>query len=146
MKNDPLFLLKIFPILCYCIHNINVLGLICFPCLRNIQKILKGRVTFWKLCRLVVCLVLIIPRFTLFWQPFSGRKVHLYACANVVFFLPAKTCLCWHSYRGDGFLVVIPKKRTGSIVAFFGKFPIHLYYVYTTAHALCFRFHMFIKK
>merc|ERR1711911_158747 len=33
-------------------------------------------------------------------------------------------------------MIVIPKRRTGSIEAFFGKFPIHLYYVYTTAHAL----------
>ena len=41
-------------------------------------------------------------------------------------------------------MVVIPKRRTGSIVAFFGKFPIHLYYINTTAHALFLRFHMFI--
>ena len=32
-------------------------------------------------------------------------------------------------HRSEGFLVVIPK-RTGSIVAFFGKFPLHLYYIY----------------
>ena len=72
--------------------------------------------------------------------------MHLYACASVAFFLPAQTRLRWNSYRGDGFLVLVPKKRTGSIVAFFGKFPIHLNYVYTTAHALCFRFHMFIME
>ena len=47
--------------------------------------------------------------------------MHLYACAGVIFF--------WHSYQGDVFLVVIPK-RTGSIVAFFfGKFPIHTMYI-----------------
>ena len=32
-------------------------------------------------------------------------------------------------------MIVIPKRRTGSIEAFFGKFPIHQYYVYTTVHA-----------
>ena len=35
---------------------------------------LKGQVTFLKLCLLVVCLALII------------YKMHLYACASVVFF------------------------------------------------------------
>ena len=47
---------------------------------------LKGQVTFLKLCLLVVCLALIIPRFFFYEQQFSGRKMHLYACASVVFF------------------------------------------------------------
>ena len=52
-----------------------------------------------KLCLLVVCLGLIIPRFTRFFfykNPFSGRKMHLDACVSVILFavvdmsMPAK--------------------------------------------------------
>ena len=58
-------------------------------------------------------------------------------------------------YRGDGFLVAIPKKQSSAL----GKFPIHQYYDHSTAYAIdcttsrttisgtcChFRFQIFIK-
>ena len=51
--------------------------------------------------------------------------MHLYACASVIFF--------WHSYQGDVFLVMIPK-RTGSIVGFFfASFPF-TYTMYMPQH------------
>ena len=67
-------------------------------------------------------------------------------CINIlvlyrVLFLEQTCLLREYCYRGYGFLVVIQKKdRIHSSV--FGKFPIHQYYAYTTAHALIFRFHV----
>ena len=46
---------------------------------------LKGQVTFLKLCLLVVCLVLIIPRFTLFFRP---KNAFICLCQRSLF-LPA---------------------------------------------------------
>ena len=72
--------------------------------------------------------------------------MHLYACASVAFFCQRRPVYAGTAIEGMVFWFQYQKKRTGSIVAFFGKFPIHLNYVYTTAHALCFRFHMFIME
>ena len=61
-------------------------------------------------------------------------------CINIlvlyrVLFLEQTCLLREYCYRGYGFLVVIQKKdRIHSSV--FGKFPIHQYYAYTTAHVL----------
>ena len=41
---------------------------------------LKGQVTFLKLCLLVVCLALIIPRFTLFWLTTVFRPKNAFIC------------------------------------------------------------------
>ena len=59
--------------------------------------------------------------------------MHLYACASVVFLGQRRPV-----YAGTAIEVMFfgsNKKRTGSIVAFFGKFPIHLYHMYIEAHA-----------
>ena len=64
------------------------------------------------------------------------------------FFLFLFSCLRQHSYRVVDFLVVIPQKKNKNRIhsSVFGKFPIHQYYVYTTAHVFFFKFHMFIKE
>ena len=81
--------------------------------------LLKGQVTFLKLCLLVVCLALIIPRFKLFWLTTVFRSKNAFIClCQHILFLP-QTGLCWHSYRGDVFLVVITKRRTGSTCPFY---------------------------
>ena len=43
-------------------------------------RLLKGQVTFLKLYLLVVCLALIIPRFTLFWWTTVFRPKYAFVC------------------------------------------------------------------
>ena len=58
--------------------------------------ILKGQVTFLKLCLLLVCLALIIPRFTLFWLSTVFRPKNAFIClCQRSLFLPAWTHLRW---------------------------------------------------
>ena len=90
---------------------------------------LKGQVTFLKLCLSVVCQALIIPRFTLFWWTTVFRPKNTFICL-------CQRSLRWHSYKRWWVFGSNTKKRTGSIVAFFGQFPIHLYHAHTRAHAL----------
>ena len=61
--------------------------------------------------------------------------MHLYACASVAFFCQRRPVYAGTAIEGMVFWFQYQKKRTGSIVAFFGKFPIHQYFVYTTVHA-----------
>ena len=62
-------------------------------------------------------LMLIIPRFTLFKSVFKQKKSFIFLCSRQRFLL-ASACWRGQSYRGDVFLVAIPKRAER-----FGKFP-----------------------
>ena len=87
--------------------------------------ILKGQVTFLKLCLFEVCLALIIPIIFLSTTVFRPKKMHLYACASVVFFCQRRPV-----YAGTATEVMVDwytKKKNRIHSSVFCKFLIHLY-------------------
>ena len=63
---------------------------LCPSVLERLFCYFKGQVTFLKLCLLVMCMALIIPRFFLLKSVFRPKNAFI-ACVSVVF-------LCWHRH------------------------------------------------
>ena len=97
-----------------------------------------------KLCLLVVCLALIIPKFKFFFffikirflvENYIYMPVSAYIFAGVNMSTPAQLYIC------------NTKKKNRIHGRVFGKFPIHQYFV-CIYYSTCpfFRFHMFTKE
>ena len=107
---------------------------------------LKRQVTFLKLSLQVVCMALVIPRFTLFrlTTVFRSNNAFIFMCLRQHFLL-APAGLTRADLQRLCFFGCNTKSENRFIVAFSASFPF-TNAMYIKQHAVILRFHMFIKE